>query len=166
MIVVIGVGNDWRGDDAAGLEVARTLRAHAPDGVRAVVQQRDQVMLFEAWEEDDEAVVVDAASSGAEPGAIHRHDALRGRLPARLSRSSTHSFGLAEAIELARALGRSPRSLTVYAIEGRSFAVGEGMTEPVAGAVARLASELRASAAASAWRSPAASSRSSTRRTG
>jgi Ni,Fe-hydrogenase maturation factor len=32
-IVVIGVGNALRGDDAAGLAVAERVRAHANDGV-------------------------------------------------------------------------------------------------------------------------------------
>ena len=46
--------------------------------------------------------------SGAAPGTTRRLDASRERLPAELFRGSTHALGLAEAVELARALDRLP----------------------------------------------------------
>ncbi len=51
------------------------------------------------------------------------------------SRSSTHSFGVAEAVELARALGRLPARIVVFGIEGRDFAQGEGLSPDVDAAV-------------------------------
>jgi hydrogenase maturation protease len=140
--VVIGVGNGWRGDDAAGLEVARRIATAGPDGVRAVALEGEQSGLLEAWTAADDVAIVDACASGAAPGTLHRHDARAAPLPAHLSRSSTHAFGVAEAVELARALDRLPRTLTVYAIEGGSFALGERLTPPVARAVGALADEL------------------------
>ncbi len=56
---------------------------------------------------------------------------------------SSHGLGLAEAVELARALGQLPRSCVVYAIEGESFAVGAPLSPPVATAVADVAARLR-----------------------
>ena len=75
--------------------------------------------------------MVDAVSSGAEPGTIHRLDALTERLPAELSRGSTHAFGLAEAVELARALERLPGRLLVFGIEGKRFDAGAGLSPEV-----------------------------------
>ena len=60
-------------------------------------------------------------------------------------RSSTHAFGVADAVELARALGRLPGRLDVYAIEGASFAAGDRLSPAVERAVAELAAELSAS---------------------
>ena len=65
-----------------------------------------------------------------------------GPLPARTL--STHGFGVADAIELARSLGRLPERLDVYAIEGADFGHGDELTPAVAGAVAALARELTA----------------------
>ena len=48
---------------------------------------------------------------------------------------STHGFGLAEALELARALGQLPRRCIVYAIEGASFETGAPLSPEVAAAV-------------------------------
>jgi hydrogenase maturation protease len=139
--LVIGVGNPWRGDDAAGLEVARRLER---EGVRAIAHEGDGSGLLSHWDGVDAVVVVDAATSGAAPGTVYRFAASGGPLPTRLSSSSTHALGVAEAIELARALGRLPQALVVYAIEGESFDAGEGLTPAVERAVAQLVEELRA----------------------
>ena len=140
--MVIGVGNEWRRDDAAGLLVARLLRDVPLSRVRVVEHEGEPVDLIEEWSGADEAIVVDAVSSGAKPGAIHRLDAVSTRLPAELFRASTHAFGLADAIELARVLERLPRSLLVYGIEGREFSAGSGLTAEVEPAVGIVVSEL------------------------
>ena len=44
---------------------------------------------------------------------------------------STHAFGVAEALELARALNRLPPCLLIYGIEGKNFAMGTGLSPEV-----------------------------------
>ncbi len=99
----------------------------------------DPARLLVLWEGAGHAVVVDACASGASPGTIHRGDAGRPVHPA-----STHGFGVADAIALARSLGRLPQRLDIYAIEGADFGYGDGLTPAVAAAVDELADELRA----------------------
>jgi hydrogenase maturation protease len=94
---------------------------------------------------DFEHVVVDAAQSGAAPGTVRRFDARSQPLPVRSLRSSTHAFGVPDAVELARSLDRLPGRLEVYAIEGTSFVAGDRMSPSVERAVAELAGELSAS---------------------
>ena len=126
--MVIGVGNAARGDDAAGLMVARRLGGLEHEG--------DPVALLDVWRNVDLAVLIDAVSSGAAPGTVHRVDATAAPLPARLrSSSSTHAVGLAEAIELGRTLGRFPGRLIVYGIEGERFDAGAELTPAVAAAI-------------------------------
>ena len=130
--MVIGVGNAARGDDAAGLIAARRLGGLEHEG--------DPVALLDVWRGADVAVVIDAVSSGAEPGTVHRFDATAAPLPARLRRStSSHALGLAEAIELGRTLGRLPARLLVYGIEGERFEAGMELTPAVAAAVEAVA---------------------------
>ncbi len=140
--LVIGVGSRWRSDDGAGLAAARRLREAASEGLRILEHEGDLAALIDAWQAGDDVAIVDAAASGAAPGTIHRYDIVATGLPARLCRSSTHAFGVAEAIELARALERLPASLTVYAIEGQSFSAGERLTPAVEEAVEQVVAEL------------------------
>jgi hydrogenase maturation protease len=140
---VVGVGNALRGDDAVGLEVARLLSGTLPDGVRVVECEGEPVSLLSAWEGCDAAFVVDATESGSEPGAVRRLSAHDGPLPPELQRSSTHLLGVAEAVELARALGRLPERTIVYGIEGGSFATGAPMSHEVQAAAADVAASIR-----------------------
>ncbi len=135
--VVVGVGNTFRGDDAVGLAVAERLRGRVPAGVDVVPCELEPSRLIEAWEGATSALLVDAVDSGAWPGTVTRFDASDEPLPARAFRSSTHAFGVGEAIELARALGRLPGHVLVYGVEGEEFAAGEGLTPSVKAAVER-----------------------------
>ncbi len=141
-MIVIGVGNAWRGDDGCGLAVARRVGGAAPPGVRVVEHEGDGVRLLDLWVGEEHAVVVDAAASGGPPGAVHRFDAVAAPLPVASLRSSSHAFGVADAIELARALDRLPGRLDVYGIEGATFAAGGRLTPAVAAAAAALADHL------------------------
>ena len=134
-VVVVGVGNAYRGDDGAGLAVAERIRGRAPGGVEVVTCEQEASRVIDAIEGREAAVLVDASSSGAAPGTIHRFDASVEPVPARSFRSSTHAFGVGEAIELARALGRLPATVVVYGIEGSEFWAGEGLSVAVAAAV-------------------------------
>lgn len=142
LLALIGIGNRFRRDDAAGLEVARRLRLAAPPGVAVMEQEGEPASLLEAWSGADEALLIDGVSSGAEPGTLHRFVVGEQALPAELFRPSTHALGVAEAVELGRELGRLPGRLSVYGIEGASFEVGEGLSEAVQLAVDRLVAEL------------------------
>ena len=75
-------------------------------------------------------------------GAIHRFDAGTGPLPARVFRSSTHAFGVGDAVELARALGRLPAKVVVYGVEGAGFDAGAALSEPARGAVEAVAESI------------------------
>jgi hypothetical protein len=44
---------------------------------------------------------------------------------------SRHAFGVREAVELARAMNRLPRSLMIYGIEGRQFSFGAPFSQEV-----------------------------------
>jgi hydrogenase maturation protease len=132
---VLGLGNPTRGDDAAGARVVRLLQGL---GIEARVLQREPLELLEVWRPEDDVVVIDAVLSGAPCGTIQTWNRASLALPGPAS-ASTHSLGLAETIELARALGRLPKRLTVFGIEGRQFALGARMSPEVERAAADLA---------------------------
>jgi hydrogenase maturation protease len=135
--VVIGVGNAFRGDDAAGREVAKRVRERVPDELEVVVCELEPTRLIDAWEGADAALLVDAVSSGSEPGTVHRFDATAEALPSRAFRSSTHALGIGETIELARAIGRLPQRVVVFGIEGEVFGSGTELSGPAQEGVER-----------------------------
>jgi hydrogenase maturation protease len=145
---VVGFGNRWRGDDAVGLEVAARLEGGLPDGVEVIVREGEPTGLIDTWDPGDEVWLVDAVSSGAAPGTVHRLDASERELPAEIFRASTHHLGVPEAVELARALGRLPRRVIVYGIEGADFDAGRGITPEVAAAAERVVEAVREEVAA------------------
>ena len=137
-VVVIGVGNPYRRDDAAGLVIARRLRQKAPAHVTVIEHEGEPTALLEAWKDAHAVFLIDAVFSGAEPGTVHRLDAQASAIPQELFRYSTHAVSVAEAIELARVLGQLPPKLVVYGIGGKDFSAGLGLSPEVEGRVDEL----------------------------
>ncbi len=133
--LIIGLGNEYRSDDAAGLLVARRLQAIAGKIVAVLEQSGEGAALMEAWQDAERVILIDAVRSGATAGTIHRLDAQAQPIPQQFFHYSTHAFSIAEAIELARALNRLPPCLIVYGIEGKTFAAGLTLSTEVASAV-------------------------------
>ena len=59
-VLVIGIGNAYRGDDAVGLVVAQRLQEVPLDHVIIVTTPRDGTALFELWRDADVVVLIDA----------------------------------------------------------------------------------------------------------
>jgi len=135
MPLVIGIGREGRGDDAAGVRAARLVRALLWPQVRMTECAGEAAAVLEAWRDEEVVVLVDAMSSGAPAGSIRRLDVTGTPLPAAFFRGSTHALGLTEAVELGRSLGRLPATLILYGIEGRDFAPGGRLSYPVECAV-------------------------------
>ncbi len=134
-MLVIGVGNPYRGDDGVGPAVARAVADLAPEAVAVLEHGGEGAGLVEMWTGMDTVILVDAVSSGGTPGTVHRFDARETPIPVGLLHHSSHAFGVAEAVELARAVGRLPPRLIVYGVVGERFATGNGLTGAVEGVV-------------------------------
>ena len=149
-VVVIGVGNELRGDDGAGIEVARALRALVdPSEVLVLEQHGEALGLIDQWDGFPAAIIIDAIGAGEPAGALRRIDASREPVPAELrSSTSTHAVGVGETIELARAVDRLPRTVLVHGVQGASFDTGSPISAAVRAAIAPLAERVRSEAAA------------------
>ena len=137
--LVIGIGNRFRRDDSVGLLALDAVRPRLPSCVEVVESNGDAVALVSTWEDADLVVLIDAVVSGGKPGTIYRFDGAH-RLPARFFRAaSSHVLGLAEALELARALDRLPPRVMVVGIEAGDVSIGEGLSEEAAAAMPHAA---------------------------
>ena len=144
MIKIFACGNADRGDDGAGLAVARLLLER---GIEASIHTGDPLALLDRWHPTDDVILVDAVVTGARAGTIHVWDSLPKDIPASTTASS-HGFDIAKAIDLARALGRLPDRLRIYGIEGRQFDAGGPISPEVEDAIktvgSRIAAEIQA----------------------
>ncbi len=115
--LVLGLGNPLRGDDGAGVAVARILKKKGlPPGVDVMEGEMDGLSFLEKAERYEKVIVVDAADMNLEPGEWRafdlRPDLLKGDFGA-----STHQFGLGEALQLAETLGWKLPPIRVYGIQ-------------------------------------------------
>jgi hydrogenase maturation protease len=149
--VVIGVGNEMRRDDGAGIAVVERARPLLPPGVEVRTLGGEATSLLDAWAGADLAVVVDAVRWDRPPGSgvtrievTSAPDAVSGFEAG----TSSHGLGVAEAVALGRALDRLPRRLVLLLIALAEEGQGEGLSPSVEGhvdeAVALLVAEVRA----------------------
>jgi hydrogenase maturation protease len=139
LALVVGIGNPDRGDDGFGPAVAWRLRARVPCGVEVIERSGDILALIEEWSSFLFVIVVDALAPISNPGRVHRLDLTNSSLPIGFALRSSHAFGLTETVELARSLGRLPRCLVAYFVEGEQFGTGAPLSSAVADAVEGVA---------------------------
>jgi hydrogenase maturation protease len=141
---VIGVGSP-SGDDQVGWQVIAVLdrfarfTGAAHDRIGAIALDRPGVNLIPHLAGAERVLLIDAVRSGSPPGSIHRigSAAIETPTPA----LSSHGFGVALALALAREIGALPADLVVYGIEIGSAQPGSRLSAVVASAaqaVARL----------------------------
>jgi hydrogenase maturation protease len=137
-VTLIGVGNPWRSDDGVGWAVAAAARRRLSEDVAVIETDGEPSRLIDAWTDTGLAVVVDAMSSGADPGTIRIRRGDAEFVQSRNS-SASHSLGVAEAIALGRAVQRLPQDLVVVGIEVQETSHGNGLSAAVSAAVERAA---------------------------
>ncbi|MFS8066488.1 MAG: hydrogenase maturation protease [Byssovorax sp.] len=139
---VIVLGNEAAGDDGAALAAARA--ATADSDLEVVFAGRPGVDLLELLDSEAAVVLVDVVQTGARPGALVEVplDAILDRAVASAPTSS-HGFGPAEVLTLARSLGRALSRGGFLGVEGARFDVGAPFTEGVEIAIPALAAAIR-----------------------
>ncbi len=143
--MVIGVGNTMRRDDGIGIVAVERLGDRiAGDAVELVTMDGESTRLIEAWAGAERAVVVDAMRSGEPAGTVRRIEVGRDALPSWTPGASSHHVGLAEAVDLGRALDRLPAHLVIYGVEVHDVSPGEGLSPAVEHAVPELVERLAA----------------------
>jgi hydrogenase maturation protease len=142
LALVAAIGNPDRGDDGFGPAVARRLRGRVSPCVRILERSGDALALIEDWSGFPFVIVVDAVAPIARPGQIHRLDLSESPLPIGFAPRSTHAFGVAETIELARGLSRLPSHLVAYLVEAEHFETGVPLSPAVGDAAETVAERI------------------------
>lgn len=146
--LVIGIGNELRGDDGCGLRVIDALQRDPTVDADLVRTTGEPAALLDLWRGRDRVVIIDALVATQVAGTILRWVPRDGRWRPEGAATSSHGLSLGEAIELGRSLGRLPRRLVVLGIVAADLTIGAGLTSRVAEAIPRIAAEVRREIAA------------------
>jgi len=140
-VLVVGCGNLLRGDDAVGPILVRTLHQRGvPDGVRLIDGGTAGMDVAFMMRGAARVVLVDAATTGAEPGTLYRIPAEELTEPPPLSGLHSHNFRWDHALSLASWLlgPEKPSDITVLLVEAASCEPGAPLSDPVRAALDRV----------------------------
>lgn len=115
-IRILGIGSPF-GGDSIGLQAAQKLSGKFPSALVSVDElDRPGIGLIRAMEDARIAILMDAVMTGAQVGTIVRIE--RDRISHAMARhTSTHGFGIAEALLLAEKLQQLPQQLVLIGVE-------------------------------------------------
>jgi hydrogenase maturation protease len=140
-IIVLGIGQSMRGDDAAGLEVVRLWQERylsSADRVKVEFSELPGLALLDSLAGKDAAILVDAVHSSASVGTVLRlgADELASFTP---ETAPSHGWGLAETLRFGFSiypwLGKC--RITLIGIVGGDFGLGARISPEVAIAISK-----------------------------
>lgn len=135
----MGLGNLILRDEGLGVHaVNRLLDSYRlPGGIEAIDGGTLGLALLPYIQDTETLMIIDAVSTGREPGTIVR---LEGdEIPAALAlKMSMHQLGLQELLAIAAFQGSLPRKIVLWGIEPATIEPGVGLTETVAAQIDRL----------------------------
>ncbi len=140
--LIIGIGNDMRGDDAVGCEVVRRFANMASPDWDVCQAEDDALALMDAWQERRAVIIVDATQPAGSPGKIQRLDANMGPLNNIMNDVSSHGLGLGHSLELARSMGKMPTQCLLFVVEGVDFSAGAGISPDVERAIPEVIDQI------------------------
>lgn len=151
-IAILGIGNDFRGDDSLGLRAVRQAHTHfatqvstedslnqrffcndetaKTPSVTTIESPGEVTQILDCFENHDAVFIIDAVNADSlAPGEIVRIDLGEKNSLFQLENisagTSTHSFSLKQIIDLAQALNTLPRKLIIFGIAGQNFSTSE-----------------------------------------
>ncbi len=132
--LVAGVGNVLLGDEGIGVHAVRALMARGlPGGVDAVDAGTALDELLAELKGYGKLILVDAVRGGGRPGTLYRMEIRsRGDLAGVARPLSLHEFGVAEALDQARALGVLPARVVLIGMEPECLAPGMELSKTCA----------------------------------
>jgi hydrogenase maturation protease len=136
-VVVAGVGQTMRGDDAAGITAVQAWQSQYPQtanhpDMRVEITELPDLDFLELLSGAEDALIVDAVVTGDRPGKIHILNE-QSLLAVDQDTTSTHGWGVAETIRLGRTLKREdlPHEIRIIGIEAGQFETGARLSPEI-----------------------------------
>ncbi len=130
-LLIVGIGNDFRGDDGVGLAVVSKISQIKPD-LSVHLSGGDVSSLMDWFSIYDIIILVDAMiQPSSKAGTAQIFDLKHHGLVDKSVRGSTHIMSIYEAVELARVLGALPDQLFLVGVVAEAFNLGESISDCV-----------------------------------
>jgi hydrogenase maturation protease len=122
---LIGLGNIFRGDDAAGIVLAERIRREKIPGLEVLLHFGDGASLIPLWDKIKRVILVDAVCAGGKSGKLISFDLQKEAFPENLFSVSSHSLGIPEALRIAKKLHRKlPAGFMFFGVTAERFNLG------------------------------------------
>ncbi len=138
-LVIVGIGNPYRSDDAAGWAVIDALEKKIANRVTLVRSRGDIAELIDIFSTYSIVYAVDACDGGSFPGSWARINTQLETFNGEKQQTSTHGLSLSQAWALAANLQLLPEKLIIYAIRGQSFEIDQSLSSSVYSAIDEVA---------------------------
>ena len=142
-LLVLGIGQSLRGDDAAGLEAVRFWQEFYPQTAQTVqveILEIPGLTLLDRLEGFEAVILVDALHASTGPGRLYRlgREDLAAFTP---DSQSAHGWGVAETLALGQSLHPSLAQcrITLIGLTGEAFGMGTGLSTSVRAALPEAA---------------------------
>ncbi len=141
--LILGVGNPLRRDDGIGPEVIRLLEENRDSynlssDTDLVDGGTDGLGLIEYLKDYKKVIIVDAVEMRLPVGTIKVFTPDEALINIGTDSLSTHGFGIAEVLKLAKELDINPE-LIIIGIQPGGVSYGEGLSEILSGKLAEVA---------------------------
>lgn len=134
--LIVGAGNPLRGDDGFGSAVIDSLgAADLPAEIQTVKMSGDGFQLLSLWKGFDKVILCDALMASKNIGELMVFELGDKAVEKEIFPFSTHSFSLAETIELGRMLNELPARLCIVGVRASRFTLGQEMSPVVKNSV-------------------------------
>jgi hydrogenase maturation protease len=142
-ILVLGIGQSLRGDDAAGLAAVHLWLECYPQTVQEVQAELSELPglgLLDRLEGMDAAILVDALHTAATPGSLY-HLGPEELAVFTTDAQSAHGWGVAETLALGQSLypWLAQVRITLIGIVGDQFTLGAGLSPAIQAALPEAA---------------------------
>jgi hydrogenase maturation protease len=136
--LVVGLGNPILGDDGVGWRVAAAVKDRLDDpAVDVICLSLGGLALMEHLAGYRRAIIVDAMTTGAQPGSLHQLSAREMDELSVQHTASVHDMSLSAALSFGREMGLDlPQDIWLIGVEAQpEFDFGETLSAPVDQAV-------------------------------
>lgn len=134
LIKVLGIGSPF-GDDQVGWKIAEALKQQ--DGLPSTViiesHDRPGARLIDFMGNAELVFLIDAVQTGQEIGTVHRFE--NNEIDEIKNMISTHDMGIAQALQLGRALDVLPEQVVLYGVEIGPVTLDFILSEPIKRAI-------------------------------